>query len=226
MADQRDIDRLLNGLEKQPGLPPGAVSDVREAIATSPYLTSVMTQAIDLGALRRLEVSNEPNESGHYDAKTGTVSINTAMFEPTYRQRRLDMIAGTVGHETGHALMAPSAERALHAFAFKLDSALKEAAQYGDPVVEATPMSREYMASGRQNEALAELISMNAVASRVTTTTGEVNRSELLRRLEPTRPVSRMASLRRAYSWIPVVCSGSRTGSAVPPSKRSPSAIS
>jgi hypothetical protein len=186
MADQRDIDTLLNGLEKQPGLPPGAVSDVREAIATSPYLISVMAQAIDLGTLRRLEVSNEPNESGHYEAKTGTVSINTAIFEPTYRQRRLDMIAGTVGHETGHALMAPAAERSLHAFAFKLDEALKEAAQYGDPVVEATPMSREYMASGRQNEALAELVSMNAVASRVTTTTGEVKRSELLRRLEPT----------------------------------------
>jgi len=186
MADQRDIDRLLQGLEKQPGLPPGAVRDVREAIATSPYLSSVMNQAIDLGTLRRLEVSNQPHEGGHYDAKTGTVSINTAIFEPTYRPRRLDMIAGTLGHETGHALMAPSAERSLQTFAFQVDTALKEGTQYGDPVVDATAASKEYIASERQNEALAELVSMNAVASRVTTTTGEVNRDELLRRLEPT----------------------------------------
>ena len=48
MADQRDIERLLQNLEQQPGLPKGAVRDLREAIDTSPYLTSVMTQALSL----------------------------------------------------------------------------------------------------------------------------------------------------------------------------------
>ncbi|WP_289415909.1 XVIPCD domain-containing protein [Xanthomonas campestris] len=186
MADQRDIDRLLQNLEQQPGLPKGAVRDLREAINTSPYLTSVMTQAIDLGTLRRLEVSNQPNEGGHYDDKTGTVSINTSIFEPSIRSDRLDMLAGTVGHETGHALMAPSAQVSLNTFVFKLDAALKEGIQYGESVVDATGLSKEFVASARQNEALAELVSMNAVASRVATTTGQFNQAEFLRRVEPT----------------------------------------
>ncbi|MCF8799062.1 hypothetical protein KIP65_20710 [Xanthomonas campestris pv. campestris] len=186
MADQRDIERLLQNLEQQPGLPKGAVRDLREAIDTSPYLTSVMTQAIDLGTLRRLEVSNQPNEGGHYDDKTGTVSINTSIFEPSIRSDRLDMLAGTVGHETGHALMAPSAQVSLNTFVFKLDAALKEGIQYGESVVDATGLSKEFIASARQNEALAELVSMNAVASRVATTTGQFNQAEFLRRVEPT----------------------------------------
>lgn len=186
MADQRDIDRLLQDLEQQPGLPKGAVRDLREAIDTSPYLASVMTQAIDLGALRRLEVSNHPNEGGHYDDKTGTVSINTSIFAPSIRSDRLDMLAGTLGHETGHALMAPSAQVSLNTFVFKLDAALKDGIQYGESVVDATALSKEYVASARQNEALAELVSMNAVASRVETTTGEFNQAEFLRRVEPT----------------------------------------
>ncbi|ATS75058.1 hypothetical protein XcfCFBP6975P_04125 [Xanthomonas citri pv. phaseoli var. fuscans] len=186
MADQRDIDRLLQDLEQQPGLPKGAVRDLREAIDTSPYLASVMTQAIDLGTLRRLEVSNRPNEGGHYDDRTGTVSINTSIFAPSIRSDRLDMLAGTLGHETGHALMAPSAQVSLNTFVFKLDTALKDGVQYGESVVDVTAPSKEYIASARQNEALAELVSMNSVASRVTTTTGEFNQAEFLRRVEPT----------------------------------------
>ncbi|PPT83066.1 hypothetical protein XarzCFBP7410_13785 [Xanthomonas arboricola pv. zantedeschiae] len=186
MADQRDIDRLLQDLEQQPGLPKGAVRDLREAIDTSPYLTSVMTKAIDLGTLRRLEVSNQPNEGGHYDDKTGTVSINTAIFAPSIGSDRLDMLAGTVGHETGHALMARSAQVSLNTFVFKLDAALKEGIQYGESVVDATALSKEFTASARQNEALAELVSMNAVASRVTTTAGQFDQAEFLRRVEPT----------------------------------------
>ncbi|MBB6337504.1 hypothetical protein FHR59_001714 [Xanthomonas arboricola] len=186
MADQRDIDRLLQDLERQPGLPKGAMRDLREAIDTSPYLASVMTQAIDLGTLRRLEVSNQPNEGGHYDDRTGTVSINTSIFAPSIRSDRLDMLAGTLGHETGHALMAPSAQVSLNTFVFKLDTALKDGVQYGESVVDVTAPSKEYIASARQNEALAELVSMNSVASRVTTTTGEFNQAEFLRRVEPT----------------------------------------
>lgn len=186
MADQRDIDWLLQELGGQPGLPTGAVRDLREAIETSPYLVSVMTKAIDLGTLRRLEISNQPNESGHYDEKTGTASISTTILAPINRSDRLDMLAGTLGHETGHALMALSAKQSLYTFAFNLDAAIKEGARYGESVVDVTSPSKQYMASARQNEALAELVSMNAVSSRAVTTTGSLNEAELLRRLEPT----------------------------------------
>nr|WP_180959817.1 hypothetical protein [Xanthomonas phaseoli] len=69
---------------------------------------------------------------------------------------------------------------------FKLDTALKDGVQYGESVVDVTAPSKDYIASARQNEALAELVSMNSVASRVTTTTGEFNQAQFLRRVEPT----------------------------------------
>ena len=108
MADRRDIDRFLLELEREHGLAKETVQDIREAINTSPYLVSVMTQAIDLGTPRRLEVSNQPNESGHYDQNTSTVSISKTILTPVNDADRLDMIVGTLGHETGHALMGIS----------------------------------------------------------------------------------------------------------------------
>jgi len=68
--------------------------------------------------------------------------------------------------------MARSAQVSLNTFVFKLDAALKDGIQYGESVIHASALSKEYIASARQNEALAELVSMNAVASRVETTTG------------------------------------------------------
>lgn len=39
-----------------------------------------MKRAIDMGTLRRLEVSNQPIENGHYDAQTGTVILNATIL--------------------------------------------------------------------------------------------------------------------------------------------------
>ncbi len=128
----------------------------------------------------------QPNESGHYDDKTGTVSISTTILAPIDRPDRLDMLAGTLGHETGHALMALSAKDSLNTFVYHLDAAIKDGVRYGEPVVDVTAHAKEYMASSRQNEGLAELVSMNAVASRVVTTTEKWSEAELLSRLEPT----------------------------------------
>lgn len=186
MADWRDIDRLLLELERQPGLAKGTVEDISGAITTSPYLTSLMTSAIDLGTLRRLEVSNRTNESGHYEQSTGTISLSAVVLSPVNDSDRLDMIAGTLGHETGHALMALSARNSLNTFIGGLDAAIKESVQYGDPVVDATQKAKQYMATSRQDEAFAELVSMNSVASRVRNTSERWSESELLSRLEPT----------------------------------------
>ncbi|NIJ68632.1 XVIPCD domain-containing protein [Xanthomonas sp. 60] len=186
MPDRRDIEHLLQGLGQQSGLPKRAREDIGKAIDTSPYLASVMSRAIDLGTLRRIEVSSQPNESGHYDDKTGTVSISRTLFAPDNESDRLDMLAGTLGHETGHALMALSAKESLQTFVYNLDVAIKEGIRYGEPVVDVTAQAKQYVAASRQNEALAELVSMNSVASRVVTVTGKWSEPELLSRLELT----------------------------------------
>ncbi|WP_115513984.1 MULTISPECIES: XVIPCD domain-containing protein [Xanthomonas] len=185
MVDPR-VEQLLNEVEKQSGLPPSAARDFREAVETSPYLASAMAQAIESGSLRHLSVSTRPNEGGHYDASTGTVNVSADVFQRTKQSDRVDLLAGVLGHETGHALMAKSAEHSRYKLAYGIDQALKEGAQYGEPVVDVTPIAKEYLASARRDEGLAELMSMNSVASRVATTTGEVNQKVLLRRLDPT----------------------------------------
>lgn len=186
MADRPDIDRLLKDMERQPGLPSGAVRDFREAIDTSPYLASMMTKAVELGTLRRLEVTDNPNESGHYHQDTGTVSISTTILNEKKASLRLDMLAGTLGHETGHALMGVAARNSLNTFLGGLSEDIKQGAQYGDPVVDVTQHAKQYMVSARQNEGLAELVSMNAVASRVLHTEQEWSEARLLSRLERT----------------------------------------
>ncbi|MCC5087135.1 hypothetical protein LLE60_00145 [Xanthomonas campestris] len=185
MVDPR-VEQLLSEAEKQSGLPPSAARDFREAVETSPYLASAMAQAIESGSLRHLSVSNRPNEGGHYDASTGTVNVSADIFQRTKQSDRVDLLTGVLGHETGHALMAKSAEQSRYKLAYGIDQALKEGAQYGEPVVDVTPIAKEYLASARRDEGLAELMSMNSVASRVATTTGEVNQKDLLRRLDPT----------------------------------------
>lgn len=186
MADRRDIERLIQELEKQPGLPSNAPGDIREAIDTSPYLASAIAIAIDMGTLRRLEVSDHPNEGGHYDAKTGTVSINANAFSSDDPLIRLDSLAGVLGHETGHAFMAPNTRNALYKFNHDLDAAIKDGITYGEPVVDVTAISKDYLMEARRDEALAELVSMNAVASRVFTTVEKFDYGILLKRLEPT----------------------------------------
>ncbi|APO99586.1 hypothetical protein TB9_20760 [Xanthomonas perforans] len=185
MVDPR-VEQLLSEVEKQAGLPPSAARDFREAVETSPYLASAMAQAVESGSLRHLSVSNRPNEGGHYDASTGTVNVSADIFQRTKQSDRVDLLTGVLGHETGHALMAKSAEQSRYKLAYGIDQALKEGAQYGEPVVDVTPTAKEYLASARRDEGLAELMSMNSVASRVVTTTGEVNQKDLLRRLDPT----------------------------------------
>lgn len=49
-----------------------------------------------------------------------------------------------------------------------------------------TPQAKRLVHDFRQDEALAELVSMNAVASRVITETGTLDEAQLLRRLQPT----------------------------------------
>ncbi|MCC8616814.1 XVIPCD domain-containing protein [Xanthomonas vesicatoria] len=185
MVDPR-VEQLLDEVEKQSGLPPSAARDFREAVETSPYLASAMAQAIESGSLRHLSVSNRPNEGGHYDASTGTVNVSADIFQRTKQSDRVDLLTGVLGHETGHALMAKSAEQSRYKLAYGIDQALREGAQYGEPVVDVTLIAKEYLASARRDEGLAELMSMNSVASRVVTTTGEVNQKVLLRRLDPT----------------------------------------
>lgn len=185
MLDPR-IERMLQETEKQAALPPWAARDLREAVESSPYLASAMSQAIDSGSLKHVTVSKRPHEGGHYSHDSRTLNISSDVFLFPKQSDRVDVLTGVMGHETGHALMARSNQITTYKLSHDIDQALKVGTQYGDATVDITPLAKDYVHASRQNEALAELVGMNAVASRVKTLDGGVSRAELLKRLDPT----------------------------------------
>ncbi|WP_324292659.1 XVIPCD domain-containing protein [Xanthomonas oryzae] len=187
MLDPR-IERMLQETEQQSSLSPGAVKDLREAVESSPYLAEVMTRAIDNGDLEHIKFARTPNEGGHYNHGEKTISVNADVLQRPTRSERIDQLTGVLGHETGHALMARSNDLSTYKLSYRIDEALKEGARYGEATVDITPLAKEYIGASRQNEALAELVSMNSVASRVKHQDSNVSEAELLYRLDPTTP--------------------------------------
>ncbi|MEA9482341.1 XVIPCD domain-containing protein [Xanthomonas campestris] len=187
MLDPR-IERMLQETEQQSSLSPGAAKDLREAVESSPYLVEVMTKAIDNGDLEHIRFARTPNEGGHYNHGEKTISVNADVLQRPTRSERIDQLTGVLGHETGHALMARSNDLSTYKLSYRIDEALKEGARYGDATVDITPLAKEYINASRQNEALAEMVSMNSVASRVKHQDSNVSEAELLHRLDPTTP--------------------------------------
>ena len=187
MLDPR-IERMLQETEEESSLSSLAARDLREAVATSPYLVGVMTKAIDNGDLRRIQFAHTPNEGGHYSADDKAISVNADVLQRPNRSERIDQLTGVLGNETGHALMARSNEISTCTLSYRIDEALKEGARYGDATVDITPLAKAYVKASREGEALAELVSMNSVASRVKHEDPHVTNAELLRRLDPTTP--------------------------------------
>ncbi|PPT82671.1 hypothetical protein XarzCFBP7410_15290 [Xanthomonas arboricola pv. zantedeschiae] len=187
MLDPR-IERMLQETEQQSSLSPGAAKDLREAVESSPYLIEVMTKAIDNGDLEHITFARTPNEGGHYNHGEKTISVNADVLQRPTWSERIDQLTGVLGHETGHALMARSNEISTYKLSYRIDEALKEGARYGDATVDITPLAKEYINASRENEALAEMVSMNSVASRVKHQDSNVSEAELLRRLDPTTP--------------------------------------
>ncbi|MBB3889142.1 XVIPCD domain-containing protein [Xanthomonas campestris pv. campestris] len=187
MLDPR-IERMLQETEQQSSLSPGAAKDLREAVESSPYLVEVMTKAIDNGDLEHIRFAHTHNEGGHYNHAEKTISVNADVLQRPARSERIDQLTGVLGHETGHALMARSNEISTYKLSYRIDEALKEGARYGDATVDITPLAKDYINASRENEALAELVSMNSVASRVKHQDPNVTDAELLHRLDPTTP--------------------------------------
>ncbi|WP_233370941.1 XVIPCD domain-containing protein [Xanthomonas hortorum] len=187
MLDPR-IDRMLQETEQQSSLSPGAAKDLREAVESSTYLVEVMTKAIDNGDLEHIKFARTPNEGGHYNHGEKTISVNADVLQRPSRSERIDQLTGVLGHETGHALMARSNGLSTYKLSYRIDEALKEGARDGDATVDITPLAKEYINASRQNEALAEMVSMNSVASRVKHQDNNVSEAELLYRLDPTTP--------------------------------------
>lgn len=168
-------------------LPVDQRRDVEEAIASSPYLRQIMTQAVNAGTLEHIRMGvPAANEGGHYDDAKRAIYLSPDTFEiPIFQTRpdkRLDAITSTLGHETGHALDAEQARRNLSYVTNNVALGLR-AAEGG--VVDMTPMVGAYLHGARQDEAQAEIHGWNALASRLEHIKGHTpSREEMLSRAD------------------------------------------
>lgn len=178
------VDRRIEEIIKRSELSKAAQADVRASIESSPYLHAVMLSGIEDNRIRKFALTNDPNEGGHYDRQTGSISIRSSYFEIENLTVRLDALTGVLGHEAGHALMARSAEITVHLYAYEVVEGIREASRNGDAGVDITSSARRAVNDFRANEGLAELVSMNSMASRIAKTQGSFDRTEFLKRAD------------------------------------------
>lgn len=93
---------MVDELASQPGVPPGAAHDIEAAIASSPYLAAVMVDAANQQTLKRIGVSAEKHEGGHYDKDSGTVYLSVDGFTSKASAATKRHGHGRVGGRQGH----------------------------------------------------------------------------------------------------------------------------
>ncbi|QWP75909.1 hypothetical protein J5226_20230 [Lysobacter sp. K5869] len=187
---RHEIRPLIEELAQKKGLPPTAVADIESTIASSPYLSNIMVAAIQSGSLKHLDTTDKPNQSGHYEQRTGTIHLNTSNFDAKSfdsASARRDNLAVVIGHEAGHALLADASERERYALRYNMGEAIR-AASNDESSADLTGPANRYVDFMRRNEAMAELVGMNALASRTAGADGAFDKDEFLRRAEPSTP--------------------------------------
>jgi hypothetical protein len=192
-----EVQALIDELKGRKDLPAGALNAIQSTIESSPYLANAMAEAVRIGSLKHLNVMSDAHKAGDYDGK-GTIRLEVGNFDPALRKpgQLRDNLAVVLGHETGHALMADASNRELYLLEGSIDQSLKQSVrnafadgkQTTDPV-NLTPEVSRYLEASRRNEGLAELVGMNALASRSSNgATGHFNREDFLRRVDPSTP--------------------------------------
>lgn len=167
-------------------LPASRRAEVEQAIASSPYLRQIMTEAVTAGTLQHIRMGTPgANEGGHYDGGKRAIYLSPETFaifkQPT---DRLDAITSTLGHETGHALYAEKAEKERTFATYSITEGIRAAGQDGE--FDATALVNGFIRSSRRDEALAEIHGWNALASRIEYTKGvPPSQEEMLRRANP-----------------------------------------
>jgi hypothetical protein len=168
-------------------LPAKERADIEEAIATSPYLQQIMTDAIDTGTLKHIQLGQPgANEGGSYHRSRKAINISPDIFVPgAYDKKylRIDFITSVLGHETGHALYTHKADKERYAASYAITEGIRSAGQDGQ--FDATALVNGYIRSSRRDEALAEIHGWNALASRIEHLGGKPpSREEMLSRAE------------------------------------------
>ncbi|MDV2453616.1 XVIPCD domain-containing protein [Xanthomonas hortorum] len=165
------IEPLLAQMAKDPSLPNGAESSIRQTLAESPYLSNLLGNAVEKGHIGAIAVSHGHNNGGHFqdgkDGKAGTLNISEAAFRNFSGERRIDYLTEVMGHETMHGVLAEHRTQALSEFAMTMGDRMQEAHENRESHVDLTEPTRIYLDRTREDEALSEISGMRALHDRI-----------------------------------------------------------
>lgn len=183
---QPELQTLIDEFAKQRGLPPNAVRNLQEAVETSGYLANRMHDEIQSGRLKHLALSDNPNEGGHFNDKTGTLAISRDVFLPQdAREDRsvvVDRVVAVMGHEIGHGGQAEWRALELKNLQDSVQTAVWTQRDPPNNFMDLTQPVDRYLDFTRKDEAMAEISGWNALADRVRGDRASVPMQEMLSR--------------------------------------------
>jgi hypothetical protein len=149
-------------------LPPRQRADIEEAISSSPQLLSEISRAEREGLVKHLQMSApNSNDGGHYDGSTKTIVIGEEAFttfpRAEHREKRLDVLTSTIGHETEHAFQTRERGQVIQDMRYQMQEALRDAPPGG--TVDITTIAGAYLNKMRQFEADAEIAGWQAAGN-------------------------------------------------------------
>lgn len=183
MAEQIDprIERLLTDFKDTQSVSNAERTAVRRAITESPYLRQLIETTLDRGVLKGFTAQATPGAGGHFSDQDGRLNISRSTLSQVLTQPDgIDLLVGTIAHEAAHAANQADRQLRLKQFERQLDDRFGSV----DDVHDATEIALKLQHSQRRDEAYAELLSVNAVVSRIQHLTPSVKNEELLERVQ------------------------------------------
>lgn len=180
-----DIEKLLEHVERVPGTPANATELIRSAIESSPYLQTRISREIEQGNLDHIAVRDGDKQWGHFDDPDRTAALDVDLFKQFAKEPKQleDAITYVLGHEVGHGNNLADRNRANRALNADMRSAYWT--EKPDGVADITPAIDRYVKFAGTDETRAEIEGWNALASRIETEQGSVDRAKLLQRASP-----------------------------------------
>lgn len=158
-----EVQHVLKRTHQQGKFSDAQYQDIEAAVQSSPTLQSYIETAVKNGDLGYLNLGrNHPGVGGFYNKDSRTVNLTpSAWVEKMEQPTQLDRLTGIIGHETGHAILRESRDKATRTFSHEIYNASFD--QFPDH----TPAFEKYINHMRRDEALAESFGWNAVHGRV-----------------------------------------------------------